>query len=99
MPKKDTITAFLAIALTVMFAAVLFMLMFGAVPPANEKYFLLLIGSLVSFVGAGVQYFFGSSLSSSKKDDTIAGLVPPKGDTTTITTVKSASVPPPDPLP
>lgn len=93
MADKNTVTSGLAIVFTMVFAAVLFMLMYGNVPPANEKYFLLLLGSLVSFVGAGVNYFFGSSVSSAKKDDTIAGLVPPKGDTTTVTTVKSEPVP------
>lgn len=77
MSDKGLVTSILAYAYTVIFSAVLGALMFGAVPPANEKYFLLLLGSLVGFVGAGVQFFFGSSSSSAKKDETIAALTPP----------------------
>jgi len=95
MENKNTVGAILAIAYSAIFAGVLLFLLYWTVPPANEKYVLLLIGALVGYVSAGIQFFLGSSLSSAKKDDTIAGLVPPKGDTTTTTTVISAPPAPP----
>jgi len=85
MWEKSNVGAILTYAYTLIFAVVLAVLMFGSVPTVNEKYFLLLLGSLVGFAGAGVNYFLGSSLGSAKKDDAIAGRVPPKGDTTTTT--------------
>lgn len=91
MRDKVLVTSVLAYMYTVIFAAVLGALMFGAVPPVNEKYFLLLLGSLVGFVGAGVQFFFGSSVSSATKDATIAALAPPKNDTTVTTTSTTSS--------
>lgn len=74
MGNKNVVGAILAIAYTLIFAAVLGILLFGNVPPQNEKYVLLLLGSLVGFVGAGVQFFLGSSLGSMKKDDAISNL-------------------------
>jgi hypothetical protein len=74
MANKNTVGAILAIAYTLIFAAVLGALMYGNVPKDNEKYVLLLLGSLVGFVGAGVQFFLGSSLGSMKKDDAITSL-------------------------
>jgi hypothetical protein len=90
MENKNAVGAILAITFTIIFAGVLMFLLYWTVPVANEKYILLLIGALVGYVSAGIQFFLGSSLSSAKKDDTIAGLVPTKGDSTTTTTVASA---------
>jgi hypothetical protein len=78
MHDKITVAAVLAMVYTLGFLATIAALMFGVVPPANEKYILLLLGSLVSFAGAAVQFFFGSSLGSAKKDETIADLTAPK---------------------
>ena len=77
MANKNTVGAILALAYTVIFAAVLGALMYGNVPTNNEKYVLLLLGSLVGFVGAGVQFFLGSSLGSMKKDDALSNLTAP----------------------
>jgi uncharacterized BrkB/YihY/UPF0761 family membrane protein len=90
MENKNAVGAILAITFTIIFAGVLLFLLYWTVPTANEKYILLLIGALVGYVSAGIQFFLGSSLSSSKKDDTIAAMAPPKGDSTTPTTVVSA---------
>jgi len=73
---KIKMASVLAIIYTLGFLAAIAGLMFGIVPSANEKYILLLLGSLVSFAGAAVQFFFGSSVGSAKKDETIAALTP-----------------------
>jgi uncharacterized BrkB/YihY/UPF0761 family membrane protein len=74
MANKNNVGAILAIAYTIIFAGVLLFLLYWTVPPANEKYILLLIGALVGYVSAGIQFFLGSSLGSLKKDDTITSL-------------------------
>ncbi|HQT98322.1 MAG TPA: hypothetical protein PKV70_08255 [Thermodesulfobacteriota bacterium] len=77
MANKNTVGAILAIAYTLIFAAVLGFLLYGNVPKNNEKYVLLLLGSLVGFAGTAVNFFLGSSLGSTKKDDAITNLTAP----------------------
>ncbi len=77
MENKNTVGALLAIAYTLIFAAVLMFLLYGNVPKDNEKYVLLLLGSLVGFAGTAVNFFLGSSLGSAKKDDAITSLTTP----------------------
>lgn len=71
---RDWIVPCLALAVTLGFFSLLWLLAFHEIPGANKDILNIALGSLAAAFAGVVAFYFGSSSSSQKKDDTIKAL-------------------------
>jgi hypothetical protein len=69
MKAKDLAMYILGALITVCFFVVLYLLILNPTPPDNKDVLYLIIGALIGFEGAIVNYFYGSSKGSSDKNE------------------------------
>jgi drug/metabolite transporter (DMT)-like permease len=74
MKDKLDIHLALAILLFTMLLVVLLVVSFHEIPLGNKDAFTMLLGAILTFVGAVVGYYYGTSKQSAAKDATIAAL-------------------------
>lgn len=75
MPTKlEYVPAALATLMCIGFFAVLFVMMFKAIPPANLSTVNIVIGAVGGSVTTIVAFYFGSSKSSQSKDETLQSI-------------------------
>lgn len=72
--KPVEVEAFLACASLLLFGAALFVVMFNKLPAENEKYIMLLLGSLIGVVKDTFARYFNVTKGASEQRDTIATL-------------------------
>jgi hypothetical protein len=74
MKLRDYAKYILGALVTICFFLVLAILIFKAMPQENKDVLYLAIGALISYMGAIVNYYYGSSAGSAKKDETISNI-------------------------
>jgi len=75
--SKNIVSAIISVCSLLGFMAVMVVLLFVDIPPANENLFNMSLMALVAIVNQGVGFYVGSSLSSAKKDEVIQNLTAP----------------------
>jgi len=65
------INSILAVIVTTMTFSLFYFILFKDIPTPNKDIALFILGSVTSYVGQVISYYFGSSSGSSKKDDII----------------------------
>ena len=74
---KNTVGAFLAIAMAAAFIVIINNLMFHEVPKANARYFDQSLIALISFTNIGLGFFLGSAFGSMIKNQLFKPVEPP----------------------
>lgn len=69
---KEQFQYVLAIITVIVFFVLLGLMLFKAVPEANDKLLYIAVGALIGIVQQVINYYFGSSKSSSEKTEIIA---------------------------
>lgn len=64
--------------ITALFFLTVFFLVFNPIPQGNGDVLYLIIGALIGYMGAVVQYFYGSSMGSADKNDLLKNKPPEK---------------------
>ena len=72
--NKNIVAGAISICSLLGFMAVMVVLLFVDIPPANENLFNMSLMALVAIVNQGVGFYVGSSVGSAKKDEVIQNL-------------------------